>query len=62
MWKITKNIDEMKHFSTPHGVQCFDITMVTDNERVARYFKKYAVHSGRTPMFTVEEITEPDQQ
>ena len=62
MWKITKNIDDMKHFITPVGVQCFDISMVTDDKRVADYFRNNGIHSGSTPMFTVEEITEADQQ
>ena len=62
MWKIIKNIDDMKHFITPVGVQCFDISMVTDDKRVADYFRNYDISSGKTPMFTVEEITEADQQ
>lgn len=62
MWKITKNIDDMKHYITPVGVQSFNISMITDDERVADYFRNNGIHSGNTPMFTVEEITETDTE
>ena len=61
MWKITKNIDDMKHYITPVGVQCFDITMVTDDKRVADYFRHIGIYCEK-PMFTVEEITETDTE
>lgn len=61
MWKITKNIDDLKHYMTPFGEQSFNISMTTDDKRIADYFRNYGIHSGHTPMFTVEEITETEK-